>query len=87
MSSAQKKLYDGGYVSPRKGVRNSDEAIKSATLKLNKPIIQYTLDGIFVKEWSSVKSTREAGFGSNYVIQCCKNKRKSYKNYIWKYKE
>lgn len=55
--------------------------------KCSKPILQYTFDGQFVREWESAKQAeREGGFKSENISACCKGKRKKYKNFIWKYK-
>ena len=53
-----------------------------------KPIIQKTLLGEFVAEYASIQEAcKITGFnGNSYISECCKNKRKHYKNYIWEYK-
>lgn len=51
-----------------------------------KRIKQYTKDGNFIKEWDSA---RKASFAlkidNSMITECCKRKRKSAGNYIWKY--
>lgn len=51
-----------------------------------KHIKQYTKNGSFIKEW---ESARKAGFtlniDSSSIIECCRRKRKSVGNYIWRY--
>lgn len=64
------------------GTRN-----KKVAKTLSKPVLQFTLDGEFVREWPSVKECGRNGFSQGRVCQCCNNKRKSHKGYIWKYKE
>ena len=55
--------------------------------KCSKPILQYTLDGEFVKEWeSAIQAEREGGFKSRNITACCKGKRKSQGGFIWRYK-
>ena len=55
--------------------------------KLSKSILQYTLDGEFVKEWKSAKQAeREGGFSSANITACCRGERKTHQNFIWKYK-
>jgi hypothetical protein len=52
------------------------------------PILQFTKDMVFVKEFDSAKSASiELNIIRENIIQCCKNKRKSAGGYIWKYKE
>lgn len=54
--------------------------------KLSKPVYQYTLDGTFIREWSSVREVqRQTGWSHAHISQCCNGKRKSAYNYIWRY--
>lgn len=56
--------------------------------KLSKPVLQYTLDGEFVREWSStMEIQRTLGYNSGNIRSCCCGKRKSAHGFIWKYKE
>ena len=52
-----------------------------------KKIIQCNLDGTLVREWESAKDTEAFGFDSATVTKCCKEKRKTHKSFIWKYKD
>lgn len=64
------------------GTRN-----KKVALKKKKPVLQYTLDGIFVKEWpSAIDAEREGGFVSASICRCCRGRSKKHHNFIWKYK-
>lgn len=51
------------------------------------PIIQYDLEGNFVKEWNYVSECTNYGFSQGNVCSCCKGRLKQYKGYIWKYKQ
>ena len=53
----------------------------------SKPVLQFTLDGKFVKEWESVRECGRNGFTASSVAACCNGKLKSHKGYIWRYKE
>ena len=65
--------------------KNVSEANKK---RCSKPVIQYDLDGNFIKEWSSMHEIeRELGFDHANISACCKGKRKSAYGFIWKYKE
>lgn len=55
--------------------------------KLSKPVLQFTLDGEFVREWESTMECGRNGFNQGHVAECCRGERKSHKGYIWKYKE
>lgn len=65
------------------GTRN----VRSALLRM-KGIVQYTSDGVFVKEHTSLTSAGEYVNGNAQgVFLCANNKIKRYKGYIWKYKK
>lgn len=52
-----------------------------------KPVLQYTLDGLFVREWPSISSAeKEMGIKSG-VGRCCSGKAKTAAGYKWKYKQ
>lgn len=53
-----------------------------------KPILQYTLAGKFIKEWeSSVQAGKALGKKSGSGInQCCRNAVKTQYGFIWKFK-
>ena len=55
---------------------------------VSKKILQYSVQGDFVKEWASSMEAERAGFDSGHIIKCCMNKPKykTHKNFIWKYK-
>jgi len=50
-------------------------------------VYQYSLQGIFVREWNSITEASES-IGDNTtcgIIYCCKGDCRYYKGYIWKY--
>lgn len=52
-----------------------------------KKVLQYGLDGKFVREWDSVQDiVRELGFNLECITGCCLKKYKTSHNYIWRYK-
>lgn len=55
------------------------------TERCSKPVVQYTLDGEFVREWKSIRECGRNGFNSGCVCMCCRGELKTYKKYIWKY--
>lgn len=50
-----------------------------------KPILQYTLDGDFVREWPSATDVGK-DVNAN-ITHCAKGKQKTAYGYIWKYKD
>ena len=63
------------------------KGINNLILAKSKPVLQYDLNGIFIKEWNSGK---EAAVSLNIyqpnINSCCNNKIPKYKGFIWKFK-
>lgn len=56
--------------------------------KKSKIVLQYSLDLILIKEWPSVREIqRQFGYKQGHISECCRGELKTYKGYIWKYKE
>lgn len=53
----------------------------------NKKVLQYNLEGNFIKEWNSIKDARNCYSLGTGISMCCKHKQKTCGGYIWKYKE
>ena len=52
------------------------------------PIIQYTLDGAFIREWESIKqASEELNINNSSICKCCKGRYEQCSGYIWRYKE
>lgn len=52
----------------------------------NRPIIQETLNNVFVKRWSSAREIEKIlKFNASSIAKCCKNKIKTMYKYKWKY--
>ena len=71
-------------------IKNAAEAMRQT---VGKPILQYTKDSIFVKEYKSfyeaadyinIEGSRKSTIKN--IHACCNNKRKTAYNFIWKYK-
>lgn len=55
--------------------------------KKSKPVLQYDLEGNFIKEWPSVMEIeRTLNYANSNISACCLGKRKQAYGYIWKYK-
>lgn len=53
----------------------------------SKPIVQYNLDGVFVREWENARQAeREAGFHNGRISDVCNGKYHSHKGFIFKFK-
>lgn len=56
-------------------------------LKQYKPVLQFTKEGIFIKEWTSIKEAGETlKIHRTDITQCCKGRLKTTGGYSWKYK-
>ena len=53
--------------------------------KIKKPILQFTLDGEFVREWPSASDVSKE-VQSN-IVTCLKGRYKTAYGFVWKYKE
>lgn len=73
------------------GTRNKRNSIKRKGVqntKCSKPIVQFDLHGNFIQEWpSAAEAQRQLGFSSGNICACLKGRQRTFKNYIWKYKE
>ena len=50
------------------------------------PILQYTLDGVLVKEWECISDVTSAGYSPGNVCWCCRGKIKTAYGFKWSYK-
>ena len=67
---------------------NWGTGIERRAKKQSKPVLQFTLDDILVKEYPSTHQVeRETGFSQSCIFKCCKGKYKAAYGYKWKYKE
>lgn len=83
-----KKFSAGGYIWVFK--ENYDEN-KDYSYKYRRPsknIIQLDLDGNFIKEYFCASDCeKETGIREDGITRCCSGKVKSYKDFVWVYKE
>ena len=68
------------------GTRNERAAKAMTNGKLSKPVLQFTLDGEFVREWPSTMECERNGFYSGNVAACCRGEKPQYKGFLWMYK-
>ena len=61
---------------------------KKISIKISKPVLQYTKSGEFVREWKSTRAVeRNLGYFHSYISNCCNGIHKSAYGYIWKFKD
>lgn len=69
------------------GKKMSESAKKKMGDNQKLPIIQYDLDGNFLKEWDSIlNATKAVGKHSTNIMRCCQGKFKQAYGYKWAYK-
>ena len=56
--------------------------------KCRKPILQFTKDMVFIREFdSATTASKELNINRSDITACCKGKHKTCGGFIWKYKE
>lgn len=89
----EKTLHKKGFIGKRDYSVYDHAAITKKTdfearsKKFHKPIIQFTLDGKFVKEWPcATEIKRVLGISKPIMSRCCTGKQSSTKGFVWKFK-
>ena len=55
---------------------------------LERPVIQFDMQGKVIAEYTSItKAAKTLNLDTSSISKACSGKRKSYKNFIWKYSE
>lgn len=63
-----------------------NNAYGTRTERCCKPVLQYDLEGNFIREWKSTAECGRNGFIQQAVAACCRGELKKYKDFIWRYK-
>ena len=85
----EKQTNAGGWIFILKSDYNEEYVKKRVEMykeTLPKPVVQYTLDGEFVREYSSLKDCERYGFKKSNIQHCCTGLYKSAYGFVWKYK-
>ena len=100
-SIQEKERYKNGYVNPNKGKVMTEEQKeklseskklskknKGANCSTAKIVLQYDLDGNFIKEWSYIKeATCSLGITDGEISRSCTSQRTTAGGYQWRYKD
>jgi hypothetical protein len=70
-----------------RGIKRTEDAKLKNKLARSKGLSQYTLDGIYIRDWvCSYDACRELNFKSaSKITDCCRNERNQYMGFKWKY--
>ena len=68
------------------GTRTERAAKARINGKKSKKVLQFTLDGEFVREWESTMECGRNGFCQSHVAACCRGERKSHKGFRFMYR-
>lgn len=69
------------------GTGKKRRGLSNTNGKCSKPVLQYTLEGIFIKEWKSTMDVeRNLGFAHTHISECCRGEQAYGYGYLWKYK-
>ena len=82
------------WVTPKEnsnyGTRNERISKTMTNGKTSKVVLQFTKSGDFIREWpSAMEIQRQLGYDNGNISHCClgNTRLKTYKGFIWKYKE
>ena len=79
------------WVTPKEnndyGTHNERVAKANTNGKRSKKVLQFTLDGEFVREWESTNECGRNGFDQGHVAACCRGEQKTHKGFRWEYEE
>ena len=65
---------------------NYGTGLKRRSITQSKPVLQYDLEGNFIREWPSTMECERNGYQNTGISHCCLGKLKTYKGFIWEYK-
>jgi group I intron endonuclease len=85
----RKKISDAqkGNIPWIKGLHHSEEAKRKISGIVSKPIFQYDLNMIFIKEWSSaMEASKKLNLKRSGISSCLTGRYKATGGFIWKYK-
>ena len=51
----------------------------------SKKVLQFTLNGEFIREWPSTRECERNGFNHGNVAACCRGEKPHYKGFRWEY--
>ena len=77
-------VYNLEWVTAKENSNHGTRNERSAKTR-SKPVLQFTLDGEFIREWPSTQECGRNGFGQGLIAACCRGEYKQAYNYKWQY--
>ena len=77
-------VYNLEWVTAKENSNHGTRNKRMAKTK-SKKVLQFTLDGEFIREWPSTQECGRNGFSQSYVAACCRGEYKQAYNYKWQY--
>ena len=93
--TVEQKRTGGKTAGKKNGPANGRKAAESGLLKkarsrsievTSKPVIQLSLSGEFIAEFTSSHEAAKAGFNRCCIGDCCRGTSKTHKGFLWKFK-
>jgi len=82
----QFKCWGFEIMNKNRGGGGVDFMSDESKLKLSKPVLQYSKEGIFIKKWNSISEAHSSfGIKCGFISGCCRKKSKTEYGYIWRY--
>ena len=86
----RKKISEAHKGKPKlklRGIPKSEETKQKISEANSKPILQYTKDMVFIREWqSTTQASKELNIHQSSINKVCLNKQKTAGGCIWRYK-
>ena len=67
------------------GTRTERSAKSQTNRNKSKKVLQFTLNGEFIREWPSTRECERNGFDHSNVSACCRGEKPHYKGFRWEY--
>lgn len=79
--------YSIGLIQPTKGERDGMYGVHGKDHPSSKPVLQYALDGTFIREWENpIEAGKTLHLCGGSIQRCARGDRKTAFGYLWKYK-
>ena len=63
----------------------TSKRMKNNTYSIRKRVVQKNKDNEIIKLWNNMHEPEKLGFSHQHISECCQNKRKTHKGFIWEY--